>query len=87
MTYPKETKEFQPIRVRVDGADVLTGVEVAVVAPSVRPTTWVAPVTMDNGQLAVLIDGMAPGSWNVWAKVTTADEAAVIYCGSFKVTA
>lgn len=87
MTYPQETKEFQPIRVRVDGVEVLTGVEVAVVAPSARPTTWVAPSIMESGQLAILVDGIAPGSWNVWAKVTTVDEAAVIYCGNFKVTA
>lgn len=87
MTYPQETKEFQPIRVRVDGVEVLTGIKVAVIAPGTRPITWVDPVLIDAGRLAVMVDGLAPGTWNVWAQVTTDDEVAVVYCGNFKVTA
>jgi hypothetical protein len=89
MTYPQETKEFQPIRVKVDGVEVVEGVEVAVIPPSTRPieTDWVAATSLSNGHLAVLVDGLAPAVWNVWARVTTVDEKAVVYCGNFKVTA
>jgi len=89
MTYPQETKEFQPIRVKVDGVEVITGVEVAVIPPSTRPilTDWVPATTLTTGHLAVLVDGLAAGVWNVWARVTTDDELVVVYCGNFKVTA
>jgi hypothetical protein len=87
MTYPQETKEFQPIRVRVDGVEVLTGVKVAVIAPGTRPVTWVDPVLIQADRLAVMVEDLAPGTWNVWAQVTTVDEVAVVYCGNFKVTA
>lgn len=87
MTYPQETKEFQPIRVRVDGVEVLTGIKVAVILPGTRPTVWVDPVLIDAGRLAVMVEDLAPGTWNVWAQVTTDDEVAVVYCGNFKVTA
>jgi len=89
MTYPQETKEFQPIRVKVDGVEVTTGVEVAVIPPSTRPilTDWVPATVLTTGRLAILIQDLAPGVWNVWARVTTEDELAVVYCGNFKVTA
>lgn len=87
MIYPKETKEFQPFQVEVNGVAVTDGVKVAVIAPTLRPVTidWVDPVVLTNGGLAVLIDQLAVGSWNVWAQVTTADEVVVVYCGDFKI--
>jgi hypothetical protein len=86
MKYPQETKEFQPISVTLDGVEVTDGVQVCVIAPGERPLSWTAPSVIDDGRLAVMIDGMAPGNWAVWAKVTTPYEAAVIYCGMFKIT-
>lgn len=85
MIYPRETKELQPFRVEVDGVEVLEDVEVAVVRPGLRPTTWAAPTTLVAGGLAVLIDNMELGVWNVWARVTTEHEIVVVYCGDFKI--
>lgn len=86
MKYPTETKEFQPISVKVDGVEVTSGVQVCVTPPGTRPLTWTNPVLTDDGRLAVLIDQLSAGSYAVWAKATTADEAAVVYCGMFKIT-
>ena len=87
MTYPRETKEFQPFRVEVDGVEVLTGVEVAVIRPKTRPilTDWVNPIVLDVGGLAVLIDQLDLGVWNVWARITTTNELVVLHCGDFKI--
>ena len=86
MKFPQETKEFLPISVRLDGVEVTSGVEVCVTPPGTRPLVWTNPLVTDDGRLAVMVDGQAPGNWSVWAKVTTDDEAAVIHCGMFKVT-
>lgn len=85
MIYPRETKELQPFIVKVDGVEVLTGVEVTVIRPEVRPTNWSIPVQLVSGGLAVLIDNFDVGTWNVWVRVTTVDEVAVIFCGDFKI--
>lgn len=84
-TYPRETVEFQPITVTVDGVEVLTGVTVAVVASGVRPVTYTAPTTL-AGKIGVMVTGMALGIYDVWAKVASSPETPVIYCGSFRVT-
>ena len=87
MIYPKETKELQPFQVQVDGVNVTEGVKVAVIRPQTRPVTldWQDPVVLTTGGLAVLVDQLELGVWNVWAQVTTDDEVAVVYCGDFKV--
>lgn len=85
MSYPRETKEFQPFQVTVSGVSVLTGVEIAVLPPGVRPTVWVPPETLDS-QLGVMVNGFAPGIWIIWARVTSVPEIPVLYCGDFKVT-
>lgn len=86
MKYPQETKEFQPISVQVDGVEVTSGVEVCVTTPGTRPLVWSNPVLTDDGRLAVMVDGQGPGNWCVWARVTTVDEIAVVFCGTFKIT-
>lgn len=85
-TYPQETKEYQPIKVFVDGIEVFENVDVAIVPTNTRPTVWSPAIVLDSGHLAVLVDGLDPDIWNVWARVTTDDEIAVIYCGNFRVT-
>jgi len=85
MIYPRETKELQPFRVEVDNVEVTTGVKVAVIRPATRPTTWTDPITLDSGGLAVLIDDLELGVWNIWAQVTTDHEIVVILCGDFKI--
>jgi uncharacterized lipoprotein YajG len=84
-SYPRETVEFAPITVKVDGVEVLTGVTVSIVAAGVRPTVWVAPTTLD-GKIGVMVTGMTVGAYNVWAKVVSSPETPIIDCGSFRVT-
>lgn len=84
MTYQRETKEFQPISIKVDGVEVLEGVEVSVIPSGTRPTEWSAPFTLD-GKLGVMIEGFVPDTYQVWAKITSVPEIPVIYCGNFKV--
>ena len=82
--YARETTEFQPVTVTVDGVSVTTGVTFAVVPSSVRPTVWVAPTTL-AGKIGVMVTGMAIGIYDVWAKIASAPETPVIYCGMFRV--
>jgi hypothetical protein len=83
--YPRETVEFIPVTVTVDGTPVTTGVQFAVVADGVRPTTFSAPVTL-SGKIGVLISGLAAGNYRIWAQVTAAPETPVIECGYITIT-
>lgn len=87
MIYPKETKEFQPFQVELNGVVVTEGVKVAVIRPATRPVAldWDDPVVLTTGGLAVLINALDVGSWNVWAQVTAGDEVVVMLCGDFKI--
>ena len=85
--YPRESVEFQPILVTLDGVKVTTGVETAVLVPSARPTSssWSTAYSL-NGDVGVLIQNLATGTWNVWARITDSPEIPVINCGSFVVS-
>ena len=85
MIYPRETKELQPFQVELNGVVITEGVKVAVIRPGTRPTVWNDPVVLTTGGLAIMIDQLALGVWNVWAQVTTEDEVVVIHCGDFKI--
>ena len=85
MSYPRETIEFQPVTVTVDGVAVTTGVEFCVVSAGARPGTWAAPTTI-GGKIGVMITGLAPGMYEVWAQITSNPEIPVIDCGTFSVT-
>lgn len=82
--YPRETVEFASIAVTVDGAAVLTGVTVCVVPAGNRPATFVDPATL-AGKLGVMVSGMAPGVYTIWARVSSSPETPVIEAGSFRV--
>lgn len=84
-TYPRETIEFQPISFELDGLPITNNVFVAVAATGTRPQTW-APATALDGAIGVMISGLAPGSWTVFAKVTDAPETPVVECGRIKIT-
>lgn len=84
MTYPRETVEFQPVTVAVDGVVVTSGVAFAVVPYGDRPATFVAPTAL-NGKIGVMVSGMTPGTYRVWAQVTSVPETPVIDCGVFTV--
>ena len=82
--YERETDEFQPVTVTVNGEPVTTGVEFSVVRDGQRPGTWAAPMTVD-GAVGVRVNGFEPGNWHVFARVTDAPEIPVISCGVFRV--
>ena len=94
--YPRETVEFQPVVVEVNDvaltiADV-ADIELMVTASRERPSStvsgvWEAPATLD-GELGVMVDGptLGPGTFLVWAKVTSSPETPVLEAGSFRVT-
>lgn len=84
--YPRETVEFQPVTVTVDGVAVTTGVQFAIVnrEAGTRPTTWTAAVAL-SGEIGVMITGLTPGFWEVYAQITSTPETPVIDCGYIQV--
>jgi hypothetical protein len=85
ITVPHETVEYIPVPVTLNGVVTTTGVEFAVVADGIRPTTWTAAVVLSSATY-VLLTGLTAGQWRVWARVTAAPEIAVIECGYITVT-
>ena len=83
--YPRETVEFQPVTVTVNGALITTGVTFSVVAGDLRPTTWIAPTTLD-GKIGIMITGLTPGIYQIYAKVVSTPEIPVLDCGTFRIT-
>jgi len=84
-SYPRESVEFAPVTITVDGTPVTTGVTFAVVANDTRPSTWVAPTTLD-GKIGVMLTGLTPGLYKVWGKVVSSPETPVIDCGYVSIT-
>ena len=85
MSYPRETTEFQAVTVTVDGAVVTTGVTFCVVPDQARPVTFITATSL-SGKIGVMVTGLAPGNWRVFAKVASSPETPVIDCGLFTVT-
>lgn len=83
--YPRETVEFQPVTVTVDGTAVTTGVTFAVVAFGTRPVTFAAPTTLGE-RIGVMVTGLTPGIWQVFAKIVSSPETPVVDCGHFTVS-
>lgn len=81
-TYPRETVEFIPVAVTVNGVAVTTNVEFSLVPDGSRPTTWTTAATL-SGAIGVLISSLTPGLWSVYARVSSAPETPVINCGTF----
>jgi hypothetical protein len=82
LTFPRETIEFLPITVTIDGVAVLTGVSFAKTTGAARPTTWVAAYSLD-GKIGILLSGETAGTYHVYAKIVDAPETPVIECGSY----
>jgi hypothetical protein len=85
MRYERESIEFQPITVTVDGAVVTTGVTFAITPNGTRPLAYSTP-TMLGGKAGVMVQGLQPGVYNVWAKVASTPETVVVNCGPIVVT-
>ena len=83
-SYPRETVEFQPVTVTINGTAVTTGVTLAVVTAGSRPVTFSTPTTI-GPNIGVMVTGLTPGAWEVYAKVASSPEIPVILCGWFQV--
>lgn len=83
--YPRETIEFIPVTVTVDGTPVTTGVMFSVTDWGVRPTIWTEPISLGD-RIGVMTVTQPPGSYQIWAKVTDSPETPVILCGGYVVT-
>lgn len=84
-TYPRETVEFQPIPITLDGAAYAGAFEVCIKPYGERPAGWAAAATVD-GAKGIMISGLTAGLYVVWAKVTDAPETPVIDCGMVVIT-
>lgn len=83
--YPRETVEFLAVPVTVNGTLVTSNVTFAVVRKGTRPAiTFEDAITLE-GKIGIMIEGMVPGVWQVYAKVHSNPEIPVIDCGSFTV--
>ncbi len=83
--YPRETVEFQPVTVIRDGVPVTEGLTFAIVPDETRPTTFIAPAQIGE-KLGVMITGLAPGTYRIYAQLTATPEIPVIDCGYFYIT-
>jgi hypothetical protein len=83
--YPRESVEFQPVSVSVNGTAVTTNVEFAITERDGRPATWGSAVSL-SGSIGVMVEALDPGDYTVWAKVTSLPEVPVIDCGFFTIT-
>lgn len=85
--YPRESVEFQPILITLDGNPVTTAadVEVCITAQNARPSTWIASTSL-GGEIGVMIQNLAVGTYLVWARITDSPEIPVINCGPFAVS-
>lgn len=83
VTLPRETKEFLPLDVEANGAPAST-FETAVQRWPARPTSW-APAVLVDGVPGVVVEGLTPGTWTVYVRLTTAQEEPVIYAGEIQV--
>jgi len=84
-SYPRESIEFQPITVTIDGAAITTGVDIAITGRSERPTVWV-PATVLDGKLGFMVGTYQPGDHLVWCRYTDNPEVPVILAGYFRIT-
>lgn len=83
--YPRESVEFQPVTVTRGGVVLTTGLTFAIVPDGERPATF-SPATTLGTETGVMIQGLARGTYRIFAKVTSAPEVPVIDCGYFYIT-
>ena len=84
---PRETIEWVgPVTVTADG-EPATAVELALLPLGTRPAgdVWQAPLVLDGGQ-GLLVNGLAPDRYVLWARVTDAPETPVLEVGTVRVT-
>jgi hypothetical protein len=84
-SYERESVEFQPVTITVDGTAVTTGVTFCLAPDGVRPVTFAAPATV-AGKIGVLVTGLTPGAYRVWAKIASNPETPILNCGYITIT-
>lgn len=85
--FQRETLEFLPINVWVNGTAVTAAVEATIVELGARPTTWGSAVTLGTA-IGVMVNGTAlggPGTYQVFARITDSPEVPVLDVGTFRV--
>jgi hypothetical protein len=84
--FQRETYEFQPIQVTVNGSAVTTNVTAAIVELGARPVTF-GTVTTIGTAIGVMVNGTAlgVGTFEVYAKVTDSPEVPVLNAGTFRI--
>lgn len=82
--YPRETVEFQPVQVTLNGAAVTTDLSFAVVRDGQRPVTFTDAAVMGS-LTGVMVAGLEPGAYRIYAQLTAGPETPVIDCGYFYV--
>lgn len=80
--YPRESVEFQPVKVTRDGVTVTEDLSYAVVRDGHRPETF-TPATIVGQATGVMVSGLTPGTYRIYAKMTAGPETPVVDCGYF----
>jgi hypothetical protein len=81
--YQRESVEFQPVNVTVDGSPVIADLLFAIVRDGQRPVTF-SPGYVIGTESGVMIAGLEPGTYRIYAQVTAAwPETPVLDCGYF----
>lgn len=83
--YPRESVEFQPVKVTHGGLLITTGLEFSIVPDGERPTEF-TPAASVAGNTGVMVSGLDVGTYRIFARISTAQEVPVIDCGYFYIT-
>lgn len=83
--YPRESVEFQPVKITRDGLAITTGLSFAIAVDGARPVTFTA-ATVLNDEPGVMISGLAAGTYRIFARLDASPEIPVIDCGYFYIT-
>lgn len=82
--YERESVEFQPVEVKLDGQVLADGISYAIVPDGERPVTFTDAVVL-GGKTGVMIQGLDRGTYRIFAKVLNSPEVPVMDCGYFYV--
>jgi hypothetical protein len=80
--YPRESIEFQPVKVTRDGVTVTEDLLYSIVPDGDRPETF-TPAVIVGQATGVMISDLPAGTYRVYAKMTAGNEIPVIDCGYF----
>jgi hypothetical protein len=83
--YPRESVEFQPVKITRDGVEVINDLGFAIVPDGERPEDFVAGVFVE-GKIGIMIQDLERGTYRIFAQLTSTPEIPVIDCGYFYIT-